>query len=361
MTHMAWPFLNSGQRRKPDQILGIDVGGRVTKAVHLQRRGKDIALCRYAVLDAPICEGAVPPELLTEHLKSVRQALEARTKVAAFALGIADSLVRHVQMPRMPLADMRLVLKNNSRTYLQQDLPNHVFDVHVIYEAMPPDKPEANKAASGVPRQRLLVAGAKKQIVDGLAASAKAAGLEVDCIVPALICPLNAFELALPEVFNKEVVALVDIGFKSSSICLLQEGELTLSRVVNLGGDKLTAGVAEALSISYAEAEGIKVGMPQEIQTKLEPLVALLGRELRALIDFYEHQYDRPVRQVYMSGGTARSDLILQMLHGELMVECQRWNPAGALQSALPPQQVAEVEQVAPQLAVAVGAALTAL
>lgn len=358
---MAWPFLNTGHRRKPEQILAIDAGGRVTKAVHLQRQGKQIAFCRYALLDAPICEGPLPADLLTEHLKSVRQALEARGKVATLALGTTESLVRHVQMPRMPMEDMRLVLKNNSRSYLQQDLPNHVFDVHVIYEALPADGREANKGAAGQPRQRLLVAGAKKPVVDNLAACAKAAGLEVDCIVPGLVCPLNAFELAMPEVFAKEVVALVDIGFKSATICLVQEGELTLSRVVNIGGDKLTAGLAEALGISYSEAEGIKVGMPAEVRNKLEPLVSLLGRELRALIDFFEHQQDRPVNHIFVSGGTARSDMIVQILHGELMVECKRWNPASFLQMALPPHQVVEVEQVAPQLTVAVGAALASL
>jgi len=43
------------------------------------------------------------------------------------------------------------------------------------------------------------------------------------------------------------------------------------------------------------------------------------------------------------------------------MAPCVKWNPAGGLSLALPPQQMAEVEQFAPQLAVAVGAALTML
>ena len=56
-----------------------------------------------------------------------------------------------------------------------------------------------------------------------------------------------------------DVVALIDIGFRSSSICILQQGELVLSRVVNIGGDRLTAAIGEAMNISYAEAEGITV------------------------------------------------------------------------------------------------------
>ncbi len=39
-------------------------------------------------------------------------------------------------------------------------------------------------------------------------------------------------------------------------------------------------------------------------------------------------------------------------------VNCRAWNPTSTLPLALPPQQTAEIEQVAPQLTVAVGAAL---
>jgi type IV pilus assembly protein PilM len=188
----------------------------------------------------------------------------------------------------------------------------------------------------------------------------KNTGLVADHVVPGLLGPVNAFEKALPDVFAREVVALVDIGFKHTSICLLQEGELILSRVVGLGGDRLTSGLAESLGISYAEAEGIKVGMPAEVQSNLEALVLPLGRELRASIDFFEHQQDRAVSAVYISGGSARSDFLVQMLQTELMAECKSWNPLSFLEVNLPPQQAAEIEHVAPQLAVAVGAAVAA-
>ena len=115
----------------------------------------------------------------------------------------------------------------------------------------------------------------------------------------------------------------MDLGFKNSSICIVQEGELMLSRVVGIGGDRMTTGLAEALSISYAEAEGIKIGMPGEVQAQLESLLLPLGRELRASIDFFEHQHDRPVTQVFLTGGSSRSEFIVQRLQQELMVECK--------------------------------------
>lgn len=342
-------------------MIAVDLGSRTTKAVHLQRRGENLALCRYALLDAPIFERTLSAEMLTEHLKAVSLALETRFRSVALTVGVNDALVRHVEMPRLPVEDMRTVLKLNSRNYLQQDLANYVFDCHVLAARNGGKGLEAAKASPGGAKQRVLVAGAKKQLVDEYYEGAKAAGLSAECVTPGLISPANAFELALPEVSARDTVALVDVGFRCSSICIVQEGELILSRVVGMGGDRMTSALSEAMNISYAEAEGIKVGMAAEVQPALDSVLVPLGRELRASIDFFEHQQDRAVARAFVSGGSARSESILQSLQNELMIECLTWNPTSFMEIALPPQQTAELDQVASQLGVAVGAALAAI
>jgi len=356
---MAWPFLNGASRNR-DQLLSIDLGGRTTKAVHLHRKGERYVLSQYALLDAPIYEKNLSADLLAEHLKNVCQALDPKPRTVSLSVGVNDAIVRYADLPQMPVNDMRQVLKNNAKNYLQQDLPGHVFDCCIIPPRAAPKAAEKPKRGGGSPRFRGLVAGAKKQLLEDLQTAIRDSGLVADHILPGLLGPVNAFEFAMPEVFGREVIALVDIGFKNTTICLLQEGELILSRVVGIGGDRITHGLAESLNISYAEAEGIKVGMPGEVQSNLEALVLPLGRELRASIDFFEHQQDKAVSQVFISGGTARSDCLVQMLQTELMVECKPWNPVSFLELALPPQQAAEIDHVAPQLAVAVGAGLAA-
>lgn len=356
---MGLPFFTNDTRKKRDQMLAVDLGSRITKAVHLQRRGEGFALCGFAFLDAPLFEKNLSAEMLAEHLKAVTQLLDAKTKLVALTVGVNDALVRHVEMPPMPAEEMRSILKLNSRVYLQQDLPNYIFDCDTTAFRLP-GKKDGKQPTTGA-KQKILIAGAKKQLVDDFLAGTKAAGLTPEYIVPGVIAPVNAFERAQPEVFAKEVVALVDIGFRSSSISILREGELALNRVVTIGGDRLTTGLSEFLNISYAEAEGIKVGMAHEVESALDSLLVPLGRELRASIDFFEHQHDRPVGHVYLSGGSARSEFVVRTLQRELAVECKLWNPAAHLQLALSPKQEAELEQISPQLTAAIGAALTAL
>src|ERR1041385_2139904 len=339
-------------------MLAVDLGSRTTKAVSVQRRGDAFVLNNYAVLDAPIFEKAMSADLLAEHLKAVSQAVDAKSKLLTLTVGVNDSLVRHAEMPRMPVDDMRMVLKLNPKTYLQQELTNYLYDCHVL-PAGPAQKDP--KAPTTQPKHKVLIAAAKRQLVDELVNGARTAGLIPDHIVPGLVGPANVFERSMPEIFGTEIVAIVDLGFKSSSISILEKGELVLSRVVAIGGDKLTSGLAESLNISYAEAEGIKVGMPNEVASQLESLVTPLGRELRASIDFYEHQHDKAVSQVFITGGSSRSEMIVERLQNDLMIECKPLNPVNFLQLDLPPQQTAEIEQIAPQLTVAIGAALAAL
>ena len=353
---MALPF-QSLQAKKRSQVVAIDLGSRITKAVHVQRKGTGFELLSYALRETPPPDKGSLSSKLPEHLKRVSEDLGAKTKQVAIAVGVGDSLLRHGELPMIPVSDMRQMLKFNSKNYLQQDLPDHVFDCYILQAAAP----AGGEPAKGTQKCRVLIGAAKKQFISDLQAAAKGAGLVVDIIMPGLAGPPNAFELAQPEAFAREIVALVDIGAKNTTISVLAGGELMLSRVVGVGGEKLTGGLAESLGISNAEAEGMKLGMPEDVQMVMTTLLIPLGRELRASVDFFEHQHDKAVSQVFVSGGSARSEFIVKTLKEELMLETKTWNPVGFMQLSLPPQQIGEVEQVAPQLAVATGVAVSAL
>jgi len=315
---------------------------------------------RYALLDAPLFDKKISAEMLADHLHQVSQALGGTTKYIAAAVGLGDAVVRQVELPQIPLDDMRLVLRRNTKNYMQEDLPNHAFDCYII----PPRHQTAQVKNpdplyfQGAAKFRVLAAAAKQQLIQDFLQATKAAGLVGDALVPSLLGPLNALEQALPQVYEKETVAIVDVGFKHTSVCVLDRGELATNRTINIGGDQITTGLAESLNISYAEAEGLKVGMAPEVEGALQSPVTALGREIRASLDFFEHQQDRPVTEVYLSGGSTRSELISRMLHAEILAECKTWNPTSFLQLALPGQQAVEIEHVGPQLTVAIGTAL---
>jgi len=354
---MGLPFL-SARAKKRDQVVAVDLGVRTTKAVHVQRRGDKFSLANYALIDSPVFEKGVSPDLLADHLKNVARTLGLRTKQVTLALSDTDTVFRQVEAPLMPVADLRRMLKFNSKTYLQQELNDYVFECqYVLASAQAGKAAEGAKAAASSQKQKVAVGGVRRQTLEDVQTAFKTAGLIADQVVPGVIGPVNAFELAEPDSFSKEVVALVELGFKNTTITILDGGEIMLNRVVAIGGDRMTQGLAEALSISYQEAENIKVGMPAEVAPNLEALIQPLGRELRASIDFFENHHDKAVAKVFLSGGSACGEVVVQALQAELMVQCQVWVPTKTLELTLPPEKIGDIEQVAPKLTVAIGAA----
>jgi len=350
--------LTSGPNKKRTQVVAIDLGARTTKAVQILRKGAGFELVNFACKDTPTADKGLSAEALAEHLKAVAHAVSARNKHITLVIGLGESLLRHAEMPLMPIPDMRLMLKFNSKNYLQQDFPEHSFDCHLL--PLLSETPVAGEPVKTPTKGRVLVGAAKNTTLANYQQAARLAGLTLDIVVPSAITPANAFEMAQPEIFQKEVVALVDLGHDNSSISILRNGELILFRVVAIGSKKVTSGLAESMGVTAAEAESIKVGLPDEVQVAMQSLLMPLGRELRASIDFVEHQQDKSVSQVYMSGGSARSQFIIETLQSELMVPSQQWNPTSFMTLSLPPQQMAELEQSAPQLTVAVGGAMAA-
>jgi type IV pilus assembly protein PilM len=342
-------------------MVAVDLGRRTSKAVRLQHANGKFTLCGYTIADSPASEKNASSEGLTDHLKAIVETLKPKTKLLTLTLNSNDSVLRTTEAPLMSRDDFRLMLKHSSKTYLQQELNGYSFDVHRLLSPIESEPQKDDRVKVIQQKQRVLIAGAKKRFLDNYVERAIGAGLIADHVVPGLIAQVNAFELTKPEILLRQTVALIDVGFNSSSICILNRGDVGLIRVVAIGGDEITAGLGESMNISYAEAEGLKLGMAAEVRRDLEIVIVPLGRELRASIDCFDQQHDETVSHVFICGGSARSDIIREILQNELRLECNTWNPAPCLEKELSPQQDAELEYVGPQLAVAVGAALTAM
>ena len=131
---MGLPFMKS-RARKRDQIIAIDLGGRSSKAVHLQRKGDNLTLVNYAVLDAASHDKAISQDVLTEHLKEIGRLLNVRAKHVTVALGVNDTVFKQAEVPIMSPADLRQMLKYSTKNYLQQELQDYVFDCHYVLSA----------------------------------------------------------------------------------------------------------------------------------------------------------------------------------------------------------------------------------
>ena len=74
--------LISGQSKKRNQVVAIDLGARTTKAVQIQRKGGGFELTNFACKETPVSDKQMTPEVLGPHLASMMQAVSARNKHA---------------------------------------------------------------------------------------------------------------------------------------------------------------------------------------------------------------------------------------------------------------------------------------
>jgi type IV pilus assembly protein PilM len=343
---------------KTNDIVVIELGARTSKAAHVRREGDHCELVNYVVQELPPSDPAKAVEALAAHLQAVRTALGAETHRIALVLTMKDTVMRRLELPPVEVPEMRRLLKSNSKHFFQQDFTGYEFDCFVL---PPPTGPHAAKDAGPAKKKWVLVGGAKTVLVEQLSAAAKAAHLELAQVTLTQISLVDAAALALPPEAKKEVVALVDIGFQTSTISFLVNGELGLTRVVSMGGDKLTQDLAAAFNIPYQVAEGLKTVMPDKVQEKLNNSVAPLAQDLKAAIDFFESQEEKKVAQVLVCGGTSRSDMVMQGIQNQLGIPCQKWDGSGCVQVKLEPAKAEAFTKDAPLLVSVLGTGVACL
>ena len=113
---------------------------------------------------------------------------------------------------------------------------------------------------------------------------------------------------------------------------------------------------AAALFDSMTVYENVSFALREHRKELGETKMREIVREKLAIVGLKDVEDKFPAN---LSGGAARSEFFVQSLQSDLMLPCKAWNPTGFLTSELPQGQADDLEQLGPQLAVAIGAATT--
>lgn len=380
------------------RITAVVLGARTTQAVVLQRSGQRFNLVDYSITetpqigtynpqnrtdifapwsrlsDTPAPADEKPEVILSEHLKKVVEGLGTKSTEVVIAVGLSENLLRTVELPSMTKDQARQMLALSGRNHLQQELADYEIDCHFL-GAAPNEGPSSTSRGSTLgfeeedesqgatkkrqTRERVLVGAGRKIMVEHLLTAAKSAGLRANRITFTQTSLANALHLSRKDTIAQEVVAVLDLGFKASTISILVEGKLLLTRAVNAGADQMTRDLAEVMSVNYAAAESVKVLMPEKVEPKLKTLLSALTTEFRSAIDFFEEKESKAVSKIFLAGGPARSNFIIDALQAELGRPCERLSLDAFIDPVLPATRLEQFSKDAPQLAAAIGAAIT--
>ena len=349
--------------RRGNSVFGIDLGKHVFKGVLLQKKGDErFVLTSYASREVPAEINT--PEELSQQLKLLFKDLGGSAKGCAIAVSDPESLLRIIEQPDTPIDLLRNALRLNGLAVLNQECKDFVLDCAPVsaentngHATNGVENGSAEPAQNGVAKMKYLVGGMLRPAVKQISEACSKMRVSADILQLAPICSFNAFEFAYPEIFAKDAFLLLDMGHLQSTVMIGSKKELVLVRSIDYGGKALTQaltadGALDANAAQLMMQEG-DAGMAEICRSSL----ARLATEVRNSIGFFEGQHDQSILRIFVSGGLARTETILQTLSDELGLPCEIWDPLETCEVALPPAKRQALPHEFVSLNVACGAA----
>jgi type IV pilus assembly protein PilM len=131
-----------------------------------------------------------------------------------------------------------------------------------------------------------------------------------------------------------EVIALINIGARYSSINIMKDGRSAFTGDVPVGGRHFTEVLAQELGISHEQAEALKIRGAEEgsEREEFERIITASSEQLldevqRALSFFWTGSTEEQVSAIYLSGGTAPLHGLASALSERLQIPVEVSNP----------------------------------
>ncbi len=346
--------------KRSNSVIGLDLGKQSFKGVLLHRKGESrYVLTSYASREVP--EEMRTAEDMAQQLKLLLKELGS---AKGCAIGVSDpaSLLRIIEQPDTPIDLLRSALRLNGLAVLNQECKDFVLDcAPVSANGVNGHHPSGGdvfpESANRVAKKKYLVGGMLRPTVKQISEAMSKTRVAADILQLAPICSFNAFELAYPEIFANDTFLLLDMGHLQSTVLIGSKKELVLIRSVAYGGKSLT----QALTADGAvDPDAARVMMNQGDPGMAEICRISLNRlalEIRNSIGFFEGQREETIHRIFVSGGLARTEAVLQALSDELGLPCEIWDPLETCEVALPAGKRQELPNEFVSLNVACGAA----
>jgi type IV pilus assembly protein PilM len=297
------------------RLIGLDIGSNCVKAVEFTLGGQDLVLTGYG-----------QAEMVSEGSKAdaVVQACRGfHTKRVVSSVSGKSVIVRFLNIPKTPDDNLMNVIRVEADKYI----PFDVAEVSLDAQRMP------DAGAEGTDMRVLLVA-VKRAMIDEQVQLLQGVGLQPEIVDVDSFALGNAFELRSrmsPQVEEGEkTVALVDVGANKTNVSIMRGNVPFFIREIYLGGDDLTTAISKRLGIELHSAENLKREPGENADQLREAAMSSiedLGNEIHLSLDYFENQFDKPVDEVFLSGGASRLKFLGEAFEKIFEKRTRSWDP----------------------------------
>ena len=337
----GWPeFLQSFGKGSATTV-GLDIGSSVMKGVKLVRKEGRLELLQLEKTEIP--PGTAPSRQGRLLQQLVRQ-LDIREANVITAVGGSGCVLRSVVMPKMSPQELRNAFSFEAEKYIPFKPEDAFLDFAIL----------GNRTDG---RMEVLLAAAKKELVNNHLELLKKAGLSPDAVDLEMVALANAWEVSHPGEASG-AVALLDIGAEGTISVFLLGSQLQFSRQISIGGSNFSQALSQSLQVDLSEAERIKCepgSRSQDVEAALIPAWEEWLTQCRVSFDFYENQFGRGVERLVLSGGSARLAGFKKWVENAAGLPVIEWNPLAGIASRT---DLKTAHQPDPSFGVALGLAV---
>ena len=320
-------------------LLVIDPGRHTLKVGvgTLGTRGKSARLQTAYMVPTAATPQMNPDQVIERQGELLKELLKQHSlsgKHVSFSIPGRASFVRQLRIPKVSGDRLMRLIQYEARQQIPFPLEDIILDSHVFDN----EGPELG----------VTLVAVRRTIIDQYCTMLKSAGLVPDVID---VTTLSLFDAFYPQLKNdsEDVIALADIGASTTDIIVCKRGKVEFIRTAPQAGDQLTKYLSDQMSLSWNEAEKLKLDVGEldpTIDRRTDPLAYgegdpaarvkvflskafdVIANEIRRTLDFYVSQPEgEPIGKIYLTGGTSRCPGIAQFIVNRLGTPCEVKSP----------------------------------
>jgi len=352
-------------KKHPKSFLGIDIGTSSIRIVELAKKDRTIRLANYGevrtgfIKKRPLRVFKEKALLLSDQdtaqaIQSINAEAKIKTNEANFAIPDFSSFFTTIKLPVMSKEEIPQAIEYGIRPYIPLPLNEVTLDWIVI-------KGEIAKTAL-----KILVAAIPNNVIKQYKVIAKYSNLIARVLEP------EVFSLVRSSVKGedkKKVISLIDIGARTTTCSIVDNGILKKSYSFNTGGNDLTETVAKSLDIGYNKSEAVKImqGLSFEKQGEdgievrkiLIPLIDLILEESKKTFRSFYEEEGKEIEKIILAGGTALLPNLKEYFSTKLKKEITTISPFSGIEHINILDNA--LKKIGPSYGIAVGLALKGL
>jgi type IV pilus assembly protein PilM len=290
-------------------VIGVDFGSGYIKMAQFKDEPNGVKLVNFGVL--PVPEGSII-EGRIEKPKEIQDILKELISFHSFlgnrvVANVSGQLVvvKELLMEELPDEELYEAIKWEMEKFLPFPLDKSTFDYQILNRVI-----EGKNAKLDV-----LVTAAPLDVVQLTVELLKMANLEPVAIEVEPFAAIRLINFMEDFSFGEDVLlTIVNIGYNYTSINMMDKGMVRFSRILPVGGKKITDSISNYFGKSYEEAEEMKIkeldltNVDSSIYAATKPLIDNLSLEIKRSVSFYFNKYNEGKAMntaILLEGGSA--------------------------------------------------------